>query len=126
MYLAPTATSSTEKPPLIPTKATRTLKFRPRTAEEEKKLLVRSLYQEVSFRLAVTAQNIQDCRRESEQPKKQTRKLDLNQVVSKNLESGKITIKRITVPLGKKESYLRFKNEIFHLDWLLESDYWKE
>jgi len=44
MYLAPTATSSTEKPAVIPTKAARTLKFKPRTAEEEKKLLVRSLY----------------------------------------------------------------------------------
>jgi hypothetical protein len=30
------------------------------------------------------------------------------------------------VPLGKKESYLRFKNEVFHLDWLLDGEYWKE
>jgi hypothetical protein len=46
--------------------------------------------------------------------------------VFKNIESGKVTIKRATLPLGKKESYLRFKNEIFPLDWLLDSDYWKE
>jgi hypothetical protein len=64
--------------------------------------------------------------KESEQAKKQNRKLDLNQIVSKNLESGKITIKRSNVPLGKKESYLRFKNEVFHLDWLLDGEYWKE
>jgi hypothetical protein len=54
MYLAPTATSSTSKLPVLPTKATKTLRFKPRSAEEEKKLFVRNLYQEVSFRLAVT------------------------------------------------------------------------
>lgn len=54
MHLAPTATSSTTKLPVFSPKATKTLRFKPRTIEEEKKLFVRNLYQEVSFRLAVT------------------------------------------------------------------------
>jgi len=36
----------------------KTLRIKPRTAAKEKKILVRNLYQEQSFKVAVTSQNI--------------------------------------------------------------------